>query len=109
MPESLPAGWVTLDFVNTSERPFVGVLMRLNDGVTLDDLFAAMAGEMLPLVTLKDGPAVMPGQTRTITYDLDAGSCVLANIAGEAPQIASITVGLGRPPAPKHLLRQPFL
>ncbi len=94
-PESLPAGWVTLEITNSAEAPFIGVLMRLNDGVTLDNLFAAMAEDpmgMLPLVTLKGGPAVMPGQSGSITFSLDAGSYVLANFAGEAPQIAPITV-----------------
>lgn len=94
-PESLPAGWVTLEITNSAEAPFIGVLMRLNDGVTLDDLFTAMAEDplgMLPLVTLKGGPAVMPGQSGSITFNLDTGSYVLANFAGEAPQIAPIMV-----------------
>lgn len=94
-PEILPAGWVTLEIVNSAEAPFIGVLMRLNDGVTLDNVFAAMTEDplgMLPLVSLKGGPAVMPGQTVSITHELDAGSYVLLNFAGEVPQVAPITV-----------------
>jgi hypothetical protein len=42
------------DIANTAEAPFIGVLMRLNDGVTLDDLIAEVATDpmgMLPPVT----------------------------------------------------------
>lgn len=94
-PTTLPEGLVAVNFRNTSEGPFIGVLLRLNDGVTLDDLLASMAGNpmgMLPLVSLRGGPGVMPGQARSVTYNLDPGEYVLANFAGEKPQTASITV-----------------
>ncbi|MBI5670645.1 MAG: hypothetical protein HZC41_21850 [Chloroflexi bacterium] len=94
-PGTLPKGLVTVNFENTSEAPFIGVLLRLNDGVDLEQLFAAVAEDplgMLPLVSLRGGPAIMPGQTGSITYNLDAGQYVLANFAGEPPQIAPIIV-----------------
>ncbi|HRL11380.1 MAG TPA: hypothetical protein PKX07_05845 [Aggregatilineales bacterium] len=94
-PESLAAGLTTLVFENAAEAPLIGVLLRLNDGVTLDALFGAMAEDplgMLPLVSLRGGPAVMPGQSAAMTYALDAGDYVLINFAGEVPQIAPIAV-----------------
>lgn len=94
-PETLPKGLVTVNFENTSDAPFIGVLLRLNDGVSLEQLFAAVAEDplgMLPLVSLRGGPGIMPRQTGSITYNLDAGQYVLANFAGEPPQIAPIIV-----------------
>ncbi|MBK8020604.1 MAG: hypothetical protein IPK19_04020 [Chloroflexi bacterium] len=97
-PETLPKGLVTIQFENTAEAPFIGVLLRLNDGVTLDDFFAAIAEDplgMLPLVSLRGGPGLMPGQAGSVTYDLDAGEYVLADFAGEEPQLAMFTVADG--------------
>jgi hypothetical protein len=94
-PESLAAGLTTLTFENAAEAPLIAVLLRLNDGVTLDALFGAMAEDplgMLPLVSLRGGPAVMPGQSVAMTYALDAGDYVIINFAGEMPQVAPITV-----------------
>lgn len=94
-PEALPSGLVTFNYENTAEAPFIGVLLRLNDGVTFDDLMAAMAEDplgMLPLVSLRGGPAVMPGQSAAMTHSLDLGEYVLVNFAGEVPQMATISV-----------------
>jgi hypothetical protein len=94
-PETLPQGLVTVTFENTSEGPFIGVLMRLNDGITIEDVFSAMAEDpfgMLPLVSLRGGPAVMPGQSGTLTYQFDPGTYVFVNFAGEMPQVAQLTV-----------------
>lgn len=98
-PEALPEGYVNVTFDNTSEAPFVGVVFQLNDGVTMDDVFASMADGnpmgFLPLVRLKGGPGVMPGQSVTMTYALEAGNYALLNFFGEMPQVAAFSVADG--------------
>lgn len=98
-PEALPEGFVNVTFDNISEAPFVGVVFQLNDGVTMDDVFASMAeGDpmgFLPLVRLKGGPGVMPGQSVTMTYALEAGNYALLNFFGEMPQVAPFNVTEG--------------
>ncbi|MBK9121894.1 MAG: hypothetical protein IPM16_02045 [Chloroflexi bacterium] len=98
-PGALPEGYVNVTFDNTSEAPFVGVVFQLNDGVTMDDVFTSMAeGDpmgFLPLVRLKGGPGVMPGQSVTMTYALEAGNYALLNFFGEMPQVAAFNVTEG--------------
>lgn len=97
-PETLPEGLVTVAFENSAETPFIGIFGRLNEGVTMEDLMAAMAENPMALVTqltLKGGPGVMPGQTTEMTYQLEAGTYVLLNGGAQPPQLASITVADG--------------
>ncbi len=81
-PEELPAGRVTVEIINDGPQPHHVQLLRLNDGVTLDQFFAALQeGELvaLPLVTLQGGPAVVPtGAEQSVTVDLPAGQYLLA-------------------------------
>ena len=93
-PETLPEGLVTVIYENSAETPFVGIFGRLNEGVTMEDLMAAMAENPMAMVmqiALKGGPGVMPGATTEMTYNLEAGNYVLLNM-GAQPQMASITV-----------------
>jgi hypothetical protein len=94
-PETLPEGLVTVTFENDSEAPFIAMFARLNEDVTTDDFMAAMAENpmgMLPLVTLKGSPAVMPEQTANMTYALEPGDYILLNFAAAPPQMASFSV-----------------
>jgi hypothetical protein len=94
-PETLPEGLVTVAFENSATTPFIGIFGRLNEGVTMEDLMAAMAENpmaMVMQVTLKGGPGVMPGATTEMTYNLEPGNYVLMNVGAQPPQMASIIV-----------------
>lgn len=95
VPENLSSGLVTMTFENQGEGPFIALVVRLNDGVTMDDFLAAIAEDplgMLPLVHLKGGPAVMPGQSTDMTLMLESGDYVVLNLGAEIPQMASLSV-----------------
>jgi hypothetical protein len=73
----VPAGAVTVTASNAGAEEHQAAIMRLNDGVALND-FAATAdtdlGAALQLVTLHGGPnAIAPGGTGTATAALGAG------------------------------------
>ena len=82
MPAELPAGFVNLSFENhRAEATFSPEVARLNDGVTMEDLAAAMGGEdpmaALPLLTLYGGSSIAPGDSLSYTTELTAGSYLL--------------------------------
>ncbi len=97
-PETIPAGWVEITFENSAEAPLFGIMARLDEDVTMDDFMGALMGMMggdagiVPPATFTGAPAAMPGTTRSVTYNLAAGSYVLLNVAGEEPQIAMFMV-----------------
>lgn len=98
-PEGLSAGLTTIVYENVGEGPLFPVLLRLNEGTTLDDFMGIMAAgeEANPADagTLKGALFVMPQQSGEVTYMLEAGEYVLVNFFSEVPQIASFTVADG--------------
>jgi hypothetical protein len=95
VPETLPEGLVAITFDNTAEAPFVPILLRLNDDVTMDDFMGAMGGDpgqMTELATLKGGTQINPASTVEVTYDFTPGNYALLNFAAEEPQVATFTV-----------------
>ena len=72
--ESVEAGFVNLTFTNAGQAPHHVQVARLNDGVTPEQLLAALQqGPMvaLPLVELVGGVGIiLPGETRTVVTDL---------------------------------------
>lgn len=80
-PDELPAGLLSVTIVNDGPQPHHIQLARLNDGVTLDDLNAALQQSpeaALPLVSLEGGPGVVPAQgVQTVTMNVPAGQYVL--------------------------------
>jgi uncharacterized cupredoxin-like copper-binding protein len=74
-PDKLETGYVTLSFTNTGKELHHLQLVRLNDGVTLEQLQAAMQqGEaaMMPLIDLVGGVGlVVPGGSATVTVNLE--------------------------------------
>jgi len=85
LPDTLAAGQVTLVMRNVGQVPHQAQLMKLNTGVTLQQLTAALAqsGESaaLTLVTLGGGPGILdPGpNTEQVTVDLQEGNYVVAS------------------------------
>ncbi len=80
IPRGIHAGLVNVTLVNQGSEPHQAQLMRLNDGVTLDQFFAALKqgpDAALPLATSAGGPnAIMPGQRQQVTLHLLAGQYV---------------------------------
>lgn len=94
-PSEIPAGMVELTFENNrSEGEFGPIIGRLNDGVTMDDFFAAFASEnsleAVFLVTLFGGSNIASGESLTYTTSFPAGDYLLLELSeeSEAPPIA---------------------
>jgi hypothetical protein len=80
-PTEAPAGLMTVTMTNNGAEPHHAQLVRLNDGVTMEQFQAALqAGDpaaMFPLVTFVGGPAVVgPGAASQVILRLAAGSYV---------------------------------
>ena len=73
-PEQLPTGPVAITFKNLSQIPRAASIARLNGGVTVEEVTAALAGEnpmaALAMVQLLGGTEVAPDASRQIVYDL---------------------------------------
>lgn len=74
-PESIAGGLTRIEFTNGSEmEDHQAQLLKLNDGVTLEDLTAAESEEeIFALVTAKGGPGTAAGQTNENVLDLEPG------------------------------------
>jgi hypothetical protein len=95
VPDTIPAGLVTISIENSTDKPFGPLLARLNDGTTLDAFMAALQnGPMaaIPMVSLLGGVTTAPGATDQVTYDLKAGDYVLLDFASEAPTVKPFKV-----------------
>lgn len=96
-PVNLAAGAVTITLRNQGAEPHHGQLMRLRDGVTSDDIAAAIADDpsAAPLLDLGEqvgGPGIVsPGGTSRVTEQLAAGSylmfCLVRAPSGETHAI----------------------
>jgi hypothetical protein len=95
-PEELPAGRVTIKMINDGPQPHHIQLLRLNDGVTMDQFMAALQVsefEALPLVSFEGGPGVVPaGGEQTVMMDIPAGqyllTCFVADQTDGLPHMA---------------------
>ena len=79
IPEGLKAGPVTMEVVNSGDQPHELVLMKLQDGKTLEDVRAWMeAGEEGPPPGEFGGgvQAIGGGQSTFVTMDLAAGNYI---------------------------------
>jgi hypothetical protein len=95
VPEEIPQGVVTINFVNNSDAPFAPLLGRLNVGATLEAFGEAFGqGPMaaLELVTLLGGMQVMPDSSMSITYELMPGTHIIFDAAAEMPEPETFTV-----------------
>lgn len=81
-PVSIPAGYVRVSLVNNGLQPHQVNIMRLNDGVTLDQLMANLKnpstmGKALMMVTFYGGAnTIRPGETQEVILNLIAGNYV---------------------------------
>jgi hypothetical protein len=100
-PDSIPAGLVTIRMTNHGQEPHHGQLLRLNDGVTFDDLATALAEEgdgALRLVTAEGGPgATDPHGLTQVTLNLTPGQYALACFVSGADGIPHLAKGMLKP------------
>ena len=88
-PSEVGAGLVTLTLVNNGEEPHHAQLVKLNEGVTMDDFEAALQNPdpsaLFAAVTFTGGPPTTPpGEEHTVVVRLDPGDyVVLCFIAGD--------------------------
>ena len=93
IPEEMPEGVVQVTFENHSEAPFGPMVVRLSEGVTLEDVGAAAAAGpeagmqaiFEGLLSLLGAVTVMPEMTVDVTFDFAPGTYVFANTAGGEP------------------------
>ena len=77
---SIPAGVTTVQLKNLGKEHHEAQFVRLNEGVTLDQLLAALQqqGEPPPIFTYEGGPAeVVPGRTAEVTLNFTPGQYAL--------------------------------
>jgi plastocyanin len=101
-PETLETGYQTLTFTNTGRELHHLQLVRLNDGVTLEQFQAAMPqGEaaMMALVELVGGVGlVLPGQTASATVNLEKpGIYVELCFVPDANGVPHLALGMVKP------------
>jgi plastocyanin len=97
-PASVESGFVKVSLDNTGKLGHQAQLLRLNDGVTLQQLGAAAAGDptgekVLQLVSIKGGVnAIAPGAKQSAVSKLDPGQylavCFLPTPDGKSTHIA---------------------
>jgi len=100
-PTQIQSGLVTLTLVNDGKEAHQAQLARLNDGVTMDQLMAALQKgpeNGLSLVSLDGGPnAVEPGQKQTVTVNLPAGNYVLLCFISGSDNVPHLAKGMVAP------------
>lgn len=101
VPAQVAAGAVEVTLTNAGEEPHHAQIARLNDGVTMDDVTAALAeGEaaLMPLITFVGGPApVDPGGEATTVAELAAGGHVLLCFLPDADGVPHLAHGMVQP------------
>lgn len=86
-PETVAAGATTINMTDSGQQQHEMVLIRIEDGHTLDDLEAAISdpsGEPPDWVTLQPSlSAVAPGQSATFSVNLTPGSYAMLCFIGD--------------------------
>jgi hypothetical protein len=95
-PAEMPEGVVGISFVNSMEVSMAPLIVRLNDGVTVEAFGEALSAggpvAVLDLVALLGGTQVMPAATVAVAYDFVPGTYVLLDVNSEAPAPQTFTV-----------------
>jgi hypothetical protein len=100
-PDQIEAGLVTINFVNEGQEAHHAQLVRLNDGVTLEQLQTTMQeNEMaaMALVSFVGGPgAIDPGMSSQISVELTPGQYLLMCFITSHDGMAHVDKGMIRP------------
>jgi uncharacterized cupredoxin-like copper-binding protein len=101
-PDSLPAGPVTLHMTNHGQEPHHGQLLRLNDGVSLEEFMATLQrGDeqaATALVSIEGGPGLIdPHQASEVRLDLKPGTYLLACFVPGPDGVPHLAKGMLKP------------
>jgi hypothetical protein len=100
-PAQIEAGLVSIRLENEGQEPHHVQLVRLNDGVTMEQLQAKLQQgpeAALPLVTLDGGPGVVPsGKSQQVTVELTPGYYVLLCFVPSPDGIPHLAKGMVAP------------
>ncbi len=100
-PAQIQSGLVTMTMINDGKEDHQAQLARLNDGVTMDQLMAALQQSpdaALPLVSLEGGPGVIPpGGKQTVTMKLREGNYVLLCFVSGTDNVPHLAKGMIAP------------
>ncbi len=95
MPAEIPSGWVSLTLTNEGEVNHHGIVMRLLDGVTLDDALAAMGDEEGDLAEISDLefflPDTDPGSSNQATVAMAPGHWIVLSVSMDASTDGEMT------------------
>jgi len=102
VPASIGGGVVAVKLSNTGKEPHMAQLIRLNDGVTFDQLQAALQGgdpgAALSLVSVAGGIyTTPPGATQAATLDLKAGDYAVMDFGAGEDQVPYMVKGMLQP------------
>ncbi len=97
-PAQIEAGLVSIIMENEGQEPHHVQLVRLNDGVTMEQFQTAIQQgpeAALPLVTLAGGPGVVPGgKSQQVTVELDPGHYILLCLVPGTDGIPHLAKGM---------------
>ena len=103
MPAEMPSGWVSLTLSNEGEVNHHGVVMRLVDGTTVEDVLAAMDDPEANQEEFSDLsfflPDTGPGQSNQATVEMAPGHWVILSFSMD-----SVSIGATEEPTPDFLL-----
>ena len=100
LPDTLPAGTVTLRMVNDGPDLHHVAVVKLEDGHTADELLKIVAAhQAMPVWAVElGGPnAVVPGDTSDVTLDLPAGSYAFICVIPAPDGVPHIMKGMFKP------------
>lgn len=98
VPAQVPSGYVTVTLKNDGQEIHQAQIAKLHDGVTFDQLKAALEKSpdaAFPLVSFRGGPnAILPGASATTIDFLDGGNYVLICFIAGADHIPHYMKGM---------------
>lgn len=100
-PDQIEAGLVKVNLVNNGQEPHHAQIVRLNEGVTLEQFQTALhEGEAaaFPLIAFVGGPGLIdPGLSTQVTLDLTPGQYVLLCFVPSHDGMPHLAKGMVRP------------
>ena len=99
IPETIEAGWVNLHFTNSGSEPHHAQFLKLNEGVTQEELNEALQNPYptaaFALVTLAGGPgAITSGQEVDVALELEEGTYMALCFIGGEDGISHMAKGM---------------
>ncbi|MBW4436321.1 MAG: hypothetical protein KME04_04265 [Pleurocapsa minor GSE-CHR-MK-17-07R] len=89
LPEAWVSGMTAITLQNDTEIAFQPTLARFIDGATMEDFTAAMMAQdfagMLATVSALGSVTAEPGESASVTYDLQAGDYLFLNFSPAGP------------------------